>query len=84
MENKKVVITFEVDQNLNFGDLQQVVRRAAALARKEIDSSLGRIDNGRPSAAGLCTISYRNFDNINITEKNAGLYKITRNRKSSK
>lgn len=73
---KKLIIEFDVDQELGFEDICNPAFEAAGEALFIIDTQLDRIDNGRGSAGGIITIRFNGFDGVNRVSTNNGLFKI--------
>lgn len=73
---KKLIIEFNVDQELEFEDICNPAFEAAKDALFVIDTQLDRIGNGRGSAGGVITIRFNGFDGVNRVSTNNGLFKI--------
>lgn len=76
MKNKRVIIEFEVDQELEFEELCNPVFEAVKNAMMSLDTVLNRIGTGKPSVAGIVTIRFNNFDGVNRTSVNGGALKM--------
>ena len=58
---KQIVLEFNIDQDLNWYDALYSGFEASHAARLAIDTLLGRIGNGRGSAAGEVTIRWYGY-----------------------
>lgn len=73
---KRVIIEFEVDQELEFEELCNPVFEAVKNAMMSLDASLNRVGTGKPSVVGIVTIRFNNFDSVNRISINGGALKI--------
>ncbi len=83
MKPKKLIVEFDVNDEVNFEELAKAIDDNFIEARKNIDERLGRMNNG--STAGLfnVTLRYLGFDGVNRHCKN-GYWTMTKINKKSK
>lgn len=61
---KQIVLEFNIDQSLTWDEAVISAREASKAAQLTIDTAMGRIGNGRGSAAGEVTIRWYGYGRL--------------------
>jgi hypothetical protein len=75
---KRVIVEFEVDQDLTLAELCDPLHAALRTARYQVDEDLNRMGSGRPAALHSTTIRFIEFETNNITYKDGIMQPIRR------